>query len=421
MDKLVFEHVNKKFGKVTALNDFSLNVKEHELIVILGTSGSGKTTLLRIIAGLDSNDSGEIYLNNEPLDTLPIRERKTALVFQSYALYPQMTAYQNLTISLKQNIYYKPVLKNGVQVLKPDYERIDQIKQEVKHLNKNEHYKEKKLEFKKQIKELKHNPSVPVFAYQSLTKEEIEDRLDKVKKMLELESFLGQRTSTLSGGQKQRVALAKALLKEPDILLLDEPLSNIDAKLRASSRELIRRIHSKTNATTIISTHDQKDAYALADRVVILDEGKVQQVGTIDEVYNKPANITAAKFLGSPSINLMNCFFDGEKLLVDNFEQISISLNQEQKTLLRNYLNNEIILGIRPEDIQICEKGLKVNYLKNEIYGKDFLHHISINDYEILIKSKDKIKPNTKEIEICFNQDKLLFFDITNETNIRSR
>lgn len=418
MNKLVFDHVKKTYGKVTALDDFSISVKEHELLVILGTSGSGKTTLLRIIAGLEREDSGDIFLGDNRLEDIDIRERKVALVFQNYALYPQMTAYQNLTLSLKQNNFYKPVLDRfGKAKCSPDYEKIEQIKIQIKQLENNSEKKEKKRLLKKEIKSLKKNPTVPLYSYQSLTKNEIEERLEKIKAILDLSSFLNQRTSTLSGGQKQRVALGKALLKEPDILLMDEPLSNIDAKLRASSRELIRRIHQKANSTTIISTHDQNDAYALADRVMILDEGRIVQVGTIDEIFNHPKNITAAKFLGSPQINLIKAYFTGKELLVGS-TGINIIPDTKQNSLLLPYINKDIIIGIRPENIKFNEDGCDIDavYEKSEIYGKDFLHHIRLGDEEIVIKSRNKLKGGNQGIKLSFCN--IIFFDAENEENI---
>jgi len=412
MDKLVFKDVSKRFGKVIALEGFNLEIKEHELIVILGTSGSGKSTLLRIIAGLENSFEGDILLNNKPLEEIEIRDRKVAMVFQSYALYPQMTAYSNLVLSLKQNLFYRPTLdKNGQQKCLPDYEKIYSLKDEIRNLPRDSEYKIKKQEFKNEIKSLKKNPTIPMFSYQSLTPEEIEERLDKIVKILDLSSFINQRTSTLSGGQKQRVALGKALLREPEILLLDEPLSSLDAKLRANSRELIRRVHQKANATTIVTSHDQNDAYALADRVVVLDEGIIQQVGTIDEVYNHPNNVTVAKFFGNPSMNLIECYYDGEYLKVNESNSV-IPLSSSQKEILKDYINKGIIFGVRPENISIGtkEEGLKTVFDKTEIFGKDLLHHVYLDENEILIRSKEKIKYGVQDIFINFDEKNVLFF-----------
>jgi len=421
MARLVFEHVNKNYNKVNALKDFSLEIKDHELLVILGTSGSGKSTLLRIISGLENIYSGDIYLDDVLLRDIDIKERKVGMVFQSYALYPQMSAYENLTLPLKQDVFYKPLMKKGKQVYGIDYDVIDSVKEEIRDLEKNDKYKENKIALKKKIKDLKKNPTIPLYSYQRISNEEIEERLNKVKGLLDLNSFLTQRVSTLSGGQKQRVALAKALVKEPDILLLDEPMSNLDTKLRANSRELIKRLHDRVKTTTILVSHDQNDAYALADRVVILDEGEIKQVGTIDEIYNHPNNLIAAKFLGNPSLNVIPCIYDGKKLKVNTETEIYIPLSNKKKKLLKDYINKEILVGIRPEDISLNKDGgfLNTNYERSELYGRDILHHVFIDEIEILIKTKEKLKVKDKETKLFFVDEKILMFDKSNGTAIR--
>lgn len=237
------QSLKKHFAGVKAVDGVDLSIQEGELLVILGPSGCGKTTLMRMIAGLEIPTDGEIFIGGEQVTKLPPRARHIAMVFQSYALYPHMTVYRNIAFPLK--------------------------------------------------------------AQGGLAKEEIDEKVRQAAGVLGIESLLDRKPRQLSGGERQRVALARAMVKEPSVLLLDEPLSNLDAKLRASARDELQRFQHRLGITTIFVTHDQVEAMGLGDRIVVMYAGKVRQVGTPDEIYSKSADTFVATFLGSPGMNLI--------------------------------------------------------------------------------------------------------------------
>ena len=243
MAVIEIKNLSKHFDKVKAVNGVNLEIKEGELLVILGPSGCGKTTLMRMIAGLEKPTSGNISIGGTDVTELPPRARPIAMVFQSYALYPHMTIFNNIAFPLK--------------------------------------------------------------AHGKITKPEIKEKVEWAASTLGIESLLERKPRQLSGGERQRVALGRALVKEPKVLLLDEPLSNLDAKLRASARDELQRFHRRLGVTTIFVTHDQIEALGMGDRIVVMSEGKVMQVGTPQEVYHNSATTFVASFLGSPGMNLV--------------------------------------------------------------------------------------------------------------------
>ena len=292
MAEIELINLTKRWGSFVAVDNFNLTIANEEFLVLLGPSGCGKTTTMRLIAGLEEVTEGEVIIDGKIVNGLEPKDRDVAMVFQSYALYPNMNVYENIRFPLK-----------------------------VRKIDKEHH----------------------------------EERVKRAAAMVELEDYLHRKPSELSGGQRQRVALARAIVREPSVFLMDEPLSNLDARLRVSTRAQIKNLQHELRVTTIYVTHDQVEAMTLADRVVVMDAGAIQQIGTPKEIYNKPANSFVASFIGSPAMNLMhgtisNGVFIGENVKING-------LNKEH--------SGEVNLGFRAEDASIVESG-------GEIVGATF-------------------------------------------------
>ena len=256
MANVRFKNVNKVYdNNVQAVFDFNLEIRDKEFVVLVGPSGCGKSTTLRMLAGLEDITEGEILIDDNVVNDLPPKSRDIAMVFQSYALYPHMTVYENMSFALK-------------------------------------------------IKGFK--------------KHEIEERVNYAADILALKPYLGRKPKALSGGQRQRVALGRAIVRTPKVFLMDEPLSNLDAKLRVQMRSEIIKIHQKVGAITVYVTHDQTEAMTMADRIVVMKDGWVQQIGTPREVYNYPDNTFVGGFIGSPSMNFLNCMSDANSFYSSN-------------------------------------------------------------------------------------------------------
>jgi multiple sugar transport system ATP-binding protein len=287
MAPVTFEHVTKRFGETTAVADLSLAIEDGEFMVLVGPSGSGKTTALRLLAGLEALTSGSIRIGERVVDTVAPRERDIAMVFQDYALYPQMSVRQNLAFGLK---------------------------------------------------------------IRKLTRAEISRRVDETAEVLGIGTLLDRKPRALSGGQRQRVALGRALVREPQVFLMDEPLSNLDAKLRAQTRSEIRRLQHEIGTTTVYVTHDQVEAMTMGDRIATMRDGVLEQVGDPDTVYEKPANTFVASFIGSPAMSLARV---GAERRSGNVE---LSLG-EQKLVLDGPVDvpAEVIFGARPEHTRLWD------------------------------------------------------------------
>ncbi|MCR5457420.1 MAG: ABC transporter ATP-binding protein [Clostridiales bacterium] len=300
----IFPSRNKKSKElVTAVNDFTFTVPDGKLIGLLGPSGCGKSTTLYMISGLEKPTSGKIFFGEDDVTELPPEKRGIGLVFQNYALYPHMTVRQNILFPLQN------------------------LKGEDK-----------------------------------LTKEQMLDHVDEVTKLVQLEQYLDRKPNQMSGGQQQRVAIARALVKMPRVLLLDEPLSNLDARLRLQTREEIRRIQRETGITTIFVTHDQEEAMSISDMIVVMKLGVIQQVGEPQEVYDNPVNLFVSKFLGTPPINVFNGRISGEKLYIGE-EEIASAEGKEDM---------DVYVGIRPEGFIVDPNGkLTCNLESREVMGRD--------------------------------------------------
>ena len=285
--KVIFKNIGKKYEgrEEFTLRNINLEIEDKDLCVILGPSGCGKTTLLRMIAGLNSITEGDLIFGDKKVNEVPSKDRDIAMVFQSYALYPHMTVYQNMAFSLSMR---------------------------------------------------------------SVRKDIIHERVLDAAKLLQIEDYLYSKPSDISGGQRQRVALGRAIVRNPKIFLMDEPLSNLDAKLREHMRIELVRLHKKLDTTTIYVTHDQIEAMTMATKIILLNDGKIQQSGKPEEFYNKPNNIFVAKFIGSPTINILSGKIEKDRF-VSECGQITMQIAEKDRDRLDAYNGKPIKLGIRSE------------------------------------------------------------------------
>lgn len=344
MSDLQLQHLDKIYdNKVQAVFDFNLNVRHGELIVLVGPSGCGKSTTLRMVAGLEDISAGNLIIDGKDVTKMPPKDRDIAMVFQNYALYGHMTIYENMAFSLM-----------------------------LRKENKNE----------------------------------IHQKVLSAAEMLGLSDQLNKKPAQLSGGQRQRVAMGRAVVRTPKVFLFDEPLSNLDAKLRGATRREILLLHKRLNATMLYVTHDQTEALTLADRIVCMSMGHVQQVGTPLELYDTPANLFVAGFIGLPPMN----FFDAEvkdgEVVCEGFRA---ELSAEDKAALERYEGREITLGVRPEDI--VEGGkISVDVFSNENLGQTTLVNGTVGKHKITCKFREwcTYKPGDK-VNVSFNR--MHFFD----------
>lgn len=355
MANLKLEHIDKIYPNgVQAVFDFNLDINDKEFIVFVGPSGCGKSTTLRMIAGLEEISEGTLYIDGEVMNEVSPKDRNIAMVFQNYALYPHMTVFDNMAFGLK---------------------------------------------------------------LQKVDKKEIKKKVDKAAEMLELTNLLDRKPAALSGGQRQRVALGRAIVRDADIFLMDEPLSNLDAKLRVQMRTEISKIHDQLNTTTIYVTHDQTEAMSMASRIVVMKDGYIQQVGTPEEIYDKPANIFVANFIGSPPMNFFNGRVKDDLIIVGNE---NIPLTSEQITALKPYQDKEIIVGIRPESFKVnmenpSSKSMKAIIENIEMLGDESILYANAREAasQIAVKSQGKFKSIAKgdEINLDINLDEVHLFD----------
>jgi len=287
MAEVIVRGLSKHIGKALIVQDFTLNIRDREFLVLVGPSGCGKSTTLRMIAGLEEITFGEMFIDGQKMNDVPPKDRNIAMVFQSYALYPHMSVRENMSFGLRMRKVKKP---------------------------------------------------------------EIEERVNEAAEILGLADLLDRRPKELSGGQRQRVAMGRAIVRKPKLFLFDEPLSNLDAKLRVHMRAEIAKLHQRLGATTIYVTHDQVEAMTLADRIVVMEKGFIQQVGMPLEVFEKPQNLFVAGFIGSPTMNFLPCRYDGGPVLLG--EGLQIPLLPEQLERARDCVG-KMVLGVRPSHLQV--------------------------------------------------------------------
>ena len=321
MSFLELQNVTKIYPNGTkAVNETSLNIENGEFVVFVGPSGCGKSTLLRMIAGLEDITNGDISLDGKLINNVDPSERDVAMVFQNYALYPHMTVFNNMAYGLKNR---------------------------------------------------------------GISKEEINNKVNDVAKLLEIDQLLSRKPSMLSGGQRQRVAMGRAIVRNPKIFLFDEPLSNLDAKLRNQMRLEIKKLQRQMGVTSVFVTHDQTEAMTLGDRIVVINNGVVEQLGTPKEIYSKPNTKFVAEFIGSPQMNLFNCKIESGVALIDNKKiNLDKSINIEDASI-----------GVRPDDIQIIDNG-QYSSVANlvEYLGSEMIIYSSIGDQQFSCKLSSKIE-----------------------------
>ena len=340
---LKFEDIDKSFGKNNVISKFNLEVEKGKFIVLLGPSGCGKSTLLRMIAGLEKIDNGKILLENNLLNDLLPSKRQIAMVFQSYALYPHMNVFQNISFGLKS---------------------------------------------------------------EKISKNQIKDKVIEASKILKIEELLDRRPKELSGGQRQRVAIGRAITRNPKLFLFDEPLSNLDAALRSEMRVEISKLHKRLKSNIVYVTHDQIEAMTLADKIVIMNKGKIEQFGSPEDIYNNPNNIFVAEFIGNPKMNILK--IQKENILNKNTFKL---FNQEIKFENVNF-ENGLYVGIRPEDISFENKSeiaLQISIDLVENLGSEKIIYTYLNNEEFRIKSSKNVKD--KKITIYLPKNKLYLFD----------
>ncbi len=344
MANVTLKNVVKKYDTKTIINNISLEVKDKEFLVLVGSSGCGKSTILRMIAGLEDITSGEIYIDDKCVNNVHPKDRDIAFVFQSYALYPHMSVYENIAFPLKMR---------------------------------------------------------------NFKKDEIDKKVKEAAEILNLSEYLDRKPKQLSGGQRQRVALGRAIVRNPKVFLMDEPLSNLDAKLRVQMRSEIKKLHEKLQTTFIYVTHDQTEALTMGDRIVVLDKGVIQQADKPEEIYYNPSNTFVGGFLGSPSMNFINVKINDGLI---NFNGYSIALTETQKQIIKD--RQQVVVGIRPEKMDVSNPNYAfiAQVDISEMLGSEKIVYFNINDSKCSAKI-DAQKQFGKEIELNFNTNDFLFFD----------
>lgn len=349
-------------GNVVAVQEFNLEIEDKEFIILVGPSGCGKSTTLRMIAGLEDITEGELYIGDKLVNDVAPKDRDIAMVFQNYALYPHMTVFKNMAFGL---------------------------------------------------------------TLRKLPKEEIKQKVMEAAKILDIEHLLDRKPKALSGGQRQRVALGRAMVRHPAVFLLDEPLSNLDAKLRNQMRTEISKLHKRLGTTFVYVTHDQTEAMTMGDRIVVMKDGYIQQIDTPQNLYNKPCNIFVAGFIGTPQMNFINGkIVKAEKGYAAEFNGHCISLPECNGQSLAGYEYKEVILGIRPEDILVSREDAEAIQVKIEVVelmGSEMYLHGELAGNKLTLRTPviDGCKADS-ELSVKLNPQKLHIFDKESEKTITS-
>ncbi len=362
MAEVLLKGVGKVYeGNVRAAKDVNITVNDKEFVVLVGPSGCGKSTTLRMVAGLEDITEGEVSIDGKIVNDVPPKDRDIAMVFQNYALYPHMTVYDNMAFGLK---------------------------------------------------------------IRKFSKEEIQKRVGDAAKILDIEELLERKPKALSGGQRQRVAVGRAIVRQPKVFLFDEPLSNLDAKLRVTMRAEISGLHSRLNATMIYVTHDQVEAMTMADKIVVMKDGLIQQIGSPLDLYNSPSNRFVAGFIGSPPMNFMNVAIkeEGGKIIID---EGTFNLEAKGCELLRNYVGKNIMFGIRPEDLHFEVKGkpgstIPAKIIVIEPLGAEIHLYVNTNNHQFIARTGPELELKIDQ-QVYFTPDfsKAAFFDLETDLIIK--
>lgn len=369
MAGLKFNHLKKRYGEnALTVKDFHLDVNDKEFLVLVGPSGCGKSTTLRMIAGLEDISEGELFIGDRVVNDVPPKDRDIAMVFQNYALYPHMNVYDNMAFGLK---------------------------------------------------------------LRKFSKSEIEKRVKDAARILDIEHLLDRKPKALSGGQRQRVALGRAIVREPQVFLMDEPLSNLDAKLRVQMRTEISKLHKRLETTIVYVTHDQTEAMTMGDRIVVMYDGVIQQVATPQEIYNNPSNKFVAGFIGSPAMNFIDgqIVDEGGKLYFKNSNfKIEIPAGKGKVLQSKGYVGQNVIFGIRPEDIHdeilFLESAPNARFSSKidvaENMGAEIYLYLACgtNSITARVKGRSEYKRG-QDVELAIDMNKCHFFDAKTEEAIR--
>ncbi|MCJ7536166.1 MAG: sn-glycerol-3-phosphate ABC transporter ATP-binding protein UgpC [Anaerolineales bacterium] len=366
MASVTYDHVTKSFGEVLAVNNLNIQIEDKEFLVLVGPSGCGKSTALRCLAGLEDITEGQILIGDQVVNDTPPKDRDIAMVFQSYALYPHMSVYDNMAFGLK----------------------------------------------------LRKTP-----------KEEIKKRVKEAAEILGIETLLDRKPRQLSGGQRQRVAVGRAIVREPKVFLFDEPLSNLDAKLRVETRANISKLHQQLQTTFIYVTHDQVEAMTMASRIAVLDAGLLHQLDTPQNLYDHPDNLFVAGFIGSPAMN----FFPGTlqqsdgKIVVDA-EAFVLEIPEDRTSVYQDHVGKPIIFGIRPEDIinpEFAPRGIIAQPVETqvditELMGNEIFLFLKSGKHDFVARVDPRTKATIgQQMQLVFNMDNMHIFDRETELSIR--
>lgn len=371
MASVKLKGVYKRYpGGVTAVNDFNLDIEDKEFIILVGPSGCGKTTTLRMVAGLEEITEGELYIGDKLVNDVAPKDRDIAMVFQNYALYPHMSVFDNMAFGLK---------------------------------------------------------------LRKVPKDEIKRRVLEAAKILDIEHLLERKPKALSGGQRQRVALGRAIVRNPKVFLMDEPLSNLDAKLRVQMRTEISKLHQRLQTTFIYVTHDQTEALTMGTRIVVMKDGYIQQVDTPTNLYERPCNMFVAGFIGSPQMNFVNARIEkrGDEMhLLFGKQDIKLPEGKAKKLESSEYVGREVVMGIRPENIrdeEIYLESMSENVVEGrvevvEMLGSETLIYMVIDDFEFTarVNPRSKARPGDV-IKVAFDANKIHLFDKETEKTIMNR
>jgi multiple sugar transport system ATP-binding protein len=358
-----FEHVNKTYSNnVTVIPDLNLDIRDKEFLVLVGPSGCGKSTALRMIAGLEDVSAGDLYIGERRVNDVAPKDRDIAMVFQSYALYPHMSVYDNMAFGLKLRKVPKP---------------------------------------------------------------EIDKRVQEAGRILGIQQYLDRKPKALSGGQRQRVALGRAIVREPQVYLMDEPLSNLDAKLRVQTRSEISKLHQRVQTTTVYVTHDQTEAMTMGDRIAVMNQGVLQQFDTPEVLYTRPANQFVAGFIGSPAMNFFDVRVegDGQNVYLQH-DYFRIEVPGRMRNEVGGYAGREVVLGVRPEDIEIhpeppADTAARITVDVVEPLGNEVVLYLLAGEQQFVARVSPECRVNPGQaVAVTFDLDKIHVFDKETEQSL---
>ncbi len=443
----------KRSGDFVAVKDFNMEIKDGEFIVFVGPSGCGKSTTLRMIAGLEEISGGELYIDDRLVNDVDAKDRDIAMVFQSYALYPHLTAYDNIAFGLKMRKVAVPKLdEQGKQVVAIDNKKITEMSKKLKQLHKDKlsltkdatqceekevaYYQEKMALLEKRLADTQRdleyyqNNPVPLYNYVHMSKQEIDQKVQWAAEILGITELLDSKPAEMSGGQRQRIALGRAMVRGPKVFLLDEPLSNLDAKLRTAMRAEIVKLHHQLKTTFIYVTHDQIEAMTMGTRIVVMKDGVIQQIDTPTNLFDYPENKFVAGFIGTPQMNFFEVEIKraGDKLNVAFADGQTVDFDLSKLRAVQDkYLDgnaHSVYLGARSENISVSESGIKTTLSIKEVLGNTTQLFVRLeekgSDVIVSVPERNGLIPGDT-VHIEFNERFVHLFDKESELSIMAR